>query len=165
MFINVLTMSCTAEQIAEKRREAQERLRLRQEQQKSSNHAAVSVNNNNTIKPASVSGVAEGKINAFYGSSTANKTAELQNYEAKIKSQQPYKNKNRILSQPYPKKDAKAAVASTKAPETKLAPVFQKTVTCTCAMVASTRFNVIVDGYNVPLIDVFKTIPTRSYGE
>lgn len=176
-------MSCTADQIAEKKRVAQERLRQRQQSTLLTNGKTKVVNDNNVAPAATeilrrnsalctvtspTSSTHNNSVtrpsSSFYGTSTTKKTAELQNYEAKMKSQQPYKNKNRILSQPYPSKDSKTAATNAKT-EQKIAPVFQKTVTCSCAMISSTRFHVITEGYYAPLIDMFKTIPTRMYGE
>lgn len=173
-------MSCTAEQIAEKKRIAQERLKERQ--QVTATNGAPKLNNNN-VAPATASTAQKSSVSstttlstpatvntslhtstAFYGGSTARKTAELQKYEAKLRTEPRYKNKNRISSQPYPTKDAKAVANNAKTDAQKIAPVFQKTVTCTCVMVSSSRFIVITEGFHDPLITLFKTIPTAKYG-
>lgn len=86
-----------------------------------------------------------------------------------MKNQLPYKNKNRILSQPYPTKDAKTAATAHKEDVNankmiSLADIFRgKTVTCTCAMITSNYFQVVTSGYHAQLIAVFKSIPSHTY--
>lgn len=164
-------MSCTAEEIAEKRRVAQERLRERQQQSAAVTPKRVTTTNDNnntlSVNTATASTSTSPTARSFYGkalASNSSKAAELENYEAKIRSEPPYKNKNRILSQPYPTKDARTVAQTAKTNEPKKTPFGQKSVTCTCAMISSSRFHVTIDGYHAKLIDVFKTIPTRSYG-
>lgn len=153
-------MSCSAEQIAEKKRLALERLKQRQVQSPASNAAsgnAVSV----PAKPVTQPTIPK-PANGFYGSSTASVTAELKTMESKIKSQGPYKNTNRILSQPYPGRDPKEGQKQEPSRKT---PFLPKIVTCTCSMVTSTYFQVVTSGYHPKIIEVFKTIPSRKYSE
>lgn len=152
-------MSCTAAEIAEKKRIAMERLAQRRSQATASSNEQI--NGSPTV-------VAPRSSSTFYGQSTPSKIATgPQSYETKMKGKQPYRNKNRILSQPYPSSGAKTTDSTSSKPETKsgIAPVFQKSVTLSCEVVSLTRFQVKVVGFHGKLIEVFKSMPTRSYGE
>lgn len=159
-------MSCTAEQIAEKKRLALERLKQRQSQSPATNatNATNAANANVAAVPANpVTKTSNTKpVNGFYGSSTASVTAELKNMETKIKNQGPYKNTNRILSQPYPGRDPKEGQ---KQEPPKKASFLPQIVTCTCSMVTSTYFQVVTSAYHAKIIEVFKTIPSRKFSE
>lgn len=152
-------MSCTAEEIAEKKRQALERLKQKKNQSVASEHAKS--NTNPVTSPTAKS---------FYGNSSKRKAEELTEYENKIKHSSNPHTSNRILSQPYSNRDKKTTQSN--APSTsnttannKVASIFQKVVTCSCSMLTETRFQVTVTGYHSKLIDVFKSIPTRCYGE
>lgn len=171
-------MSCSAEEIAEKKRLALERLKQTKISETNS------PNSNQCMAFAKPASKAVNPTASFYGSSINSKTNELTNYENKIKNQKPFKNNNRILSQPYPTKEQSSSLgergkgnisaaincASNSAMKKantndKVASVFRKIVTCTCEMIAENRFQVIQSGFHQKLIDMFKTIPTRKYGE
>lgn len=166
-------MLCTAEEIAEKRRIALERLKNRklngnaagpstpspaemQPQTSSSSLSAVQHNlSNEATSPKSIA--------SFYGKETNLKTNRLSAYESKIKSSSTPKTHNRILSQPYHNNSNDSRGHSIPTKE-KLAPVFTKVVSCSCSMVTPRRFQVVSSSYCAKLIDTFKTIPSRSYG-
>lgn len=157
-------MPCTAEEIAEKKRQALERLKRKQMQNDQASTSTASTSNAQlAISPGDK---AKG-ANSFYGCQTAAITNVLSSYENKIKHQSESKQTNRILSQPYSNRPTKNAISSmTAAPaEKKLAPVFRNVITCTCAMVSYDRFEVVPSGFHAKLLDVFKTLATRKYGE
>lgn len=147
-------MSCTAADIAEKKRQAMERLKhtkaSAQTTPNSKNSTSTETTNKNTF--------------SFYGSATNEKTNTLNKYENKMKQQPTYRQSNRISSQPYPR-NGNTSPKATNNNEQKIAPVFKNVVTCTCTMISPKRFQVIQKGYHAKLIDVFKTIPTRSFGK
>lgn len=145
-------MSCTAEEIAKKRREAQERLK------KTKELANKSISPGTTNKPTS----------NFYGNTNNVKANTLNQYENKMKQQPTANHYNRISSQPYPRNGdttTNNTNRNTNGNQQKFSTNFTKIVNCTCTMISSTRFQVIQNGYNESLINVFKTIPTRAYGE
>lgn len=150
-------MSCTAEQIAEKRREAAERLKQTKANAQASKPNASS---NNATSPGTAA-------KSFYGKQQNEKADALDQYQNKLKQDTKHNTSNRILSQPYPKRDG-----NTNAPQnasantnTNWKATFGKVVTCTCSMISATRFQVIISGYSEKLIDTFKSIPTRAYSE
>lgn len=132
-------MSCTSEEIAEKRRIAQERLKARKTTE---NIAAV-------VSPPK----------KFYGVHNSTNSYALfmdsvqHVQQNKIK---PNNNlaKNRILTQPYEKKNESLEVLS-----------FKKTITCTCSLITDERFVVESSGYSEKLINELKSIPSRVYGK
>lgn len=129
-------MSCTPEEIEEKRRIAQERLKAR----KSNENAVI------TSPPTK-----------FYGAqNSTNSLLLFLNSVQQNKIKPNTLTKNRILaSQPYQKKNE----------STGLAPVFRKTVTCTCSLISDDRFVVESSGYSEKLINQFKSIPSKVYGK
>lgn len=140
-------MSCTSEEIAEKRRIALERLKSKRQIPCTSSSSS-----------ASSSSLTEKSTN-FYGSTANNNNNNITSpknvsNDNKIGQQNPYKNA-RILSQPYNTKTTAAA--------TTIAPIFTKQISCVCSMITSERFNVVPSGFHAKLIDVFKTIPSRAY--
>lgn len=151
-------MSCTPAEIEEKRRIALERLKNRKLNMnvgKQSSTTVQSVPSNSTTSATSPKSIV-----SFYGNTTDNKTNQLNDYENTIKSSVINKTTNRILSQPYQdRRSGNSAGESSK----KLAPVFTKTITCSCSLVSPHRFQIITSGYLAKLIDIFKTIPSRSY--
>lgn len=164
-------MGCTAEEIAEKRRVALERLKQRKETAKTSKS---STSSNTATSP----GTAAKASSAFYGNQKQDKANALDQYENKMKHETKHSTANRIMSQPYSKRHENA---STNAPlknttstnnnnnnnnnNQKPASIFTKVVTCTCSMISPTRFQVVASGYSDKLIDVFKSIPTRAYSK
>lgn len=163
-------MGCTAEEIAEKRRVAMERLKQTKETAKTSK----SNTNSNTVTSP---GTAAKASSAFYGNQQNDKANALNQYENKMKHETKHSSANRILSQPYSKRHE---TASTNTPlksttstsnnnnnnnNQKPYSIFTKAVTCTCSMISQTRFQVATSGYSEKLIDIFKSIPTRAFSK
>lgn len=123
-------MECTAEEIAEKRRIALERLKARKE-------AMVKAKEPLTLK--------------------ANDSMALGT--SKKISTNPYQS-TRTTSHPYANK--MPATTAAKVERTASTPV--KVISCGCYMVSENRFEVNPSGFHTQLINVFKTIPSRSYG-
>lgn len=111
------------------------------------------------------------QANAFYGIETTGITNELTAFEGKIRTEKSAQRKSRILSQPYPaagsstgniKTGVQSPAATTQSNAVKYGTL---PVTCTIQMVSIDRFEVVPSKYLGPVIDVFKTIPTRRYGK
>lgn len=152
-------MSCTAEEISEKRRIALERLKNRKFNM---NVGTQSTASTSAVESNAVTVVTSPKsITSFYGNSINKKTNQLNDYENTIKSSVTNKTTNRILSQPYQNRRSENGVGES--PSKNLAPVFTKTVTCSCSLITPHRFQVITSGYLAQLIEIFKTIPSRAY--
>lgn len=154
-------MSCSAEEIARKRREALERLK----------QTKASAQTGNASNKITSPGTASKATSTFYGNTSNDKANTLNQYANKMK-QQPKPINNRISSQPYPRDGNTANTTPNRNTNSNQQNVatngFQrgfKTVTCTCSMITSKRFQVVQSGYHEKLIDTFKTIPTRSYGK
>lgn len=156
-------MSCTAEEIQEKKRLAAERLK----KTKAAAQNPIPVSNPNTSTSTVTSpGTSTKPTSSFYGNDLQQKANELNQYENKMKHQHHIGQSSRIMSQPYPKRDANVTTPATanNSAHIFLKP-FEKVITCTCSMISSSRFEVIPSGYLDKLITVFKTIPTRSYSK
>lgn len=160
-------MSCTAEQIAEKKREAMERLK---QTKATATTSKASSNTNNVTSP----GTAAKSTSTFYGNHQNDKANALNEYQNKMKTEKKSTSYNRISSQPYPKRNENSAMnVQLKSTTTnnnnnniqKAAPVFTKAVACSCSMVTPKRFQVNISGYNAKLIDLFKSIPTRAFSK
>lgn len=108
---------------------------------------------------------------AFYGNETTGITNGLTAFEGKIRTEKPVQRKSRILSQPYSAAGSSTGNINTgvqsPAPTTQSNAVKYGTlpVTCTIQMVSIDRFEVLPSKFHGPVIDVFKTIPTRRYGK
>lgn len=160
-------MSCTAEQIAEKKREAMERLK---QTKATATTSKASSNTNNATSP----GTAAKSSSTFYGNQQNDKANALNEYQNKMKTEKKSTSCNRISSQPYPKRNENATMnVPLKSTTTnnnnnniqKAAPVFTKAVACSCSMITPKRFQVSISGYSAKLIDVFKSIPTRAFSK
>lgn len=152
-------MSCSAEQIAEKKRQAQEK--LKQKKHNSDNYEQQPSTSKDSLVTSPT-----GPAKSFYGGATAEKTQVLSKFESKIKNQNTHAQNSRILSQPYSNRINKtSANALPSNQEKSLAPVFKRVVTCTCVMISEERFEVIPSSFHAQLIDIFKTITTRKYGK
>lgn len=152
-------MSCTAAEIAEKRRQAIERLKQRQNPSAS------------TVQPLqqkqnTTSATSPGSSKAFYGNASHEKAAKLSEYENKIKHSSDPHTSNRILSQPYSKRhEHNNNMSRTSEPSPRTNRFILSSLTaCTCSMISEKRFEITASANNTKLIEVFKTIPTRSYG-
>ncbi|KAG4066477.1 hypothetical protein HA402_007113 [Bradysia odoriphaga] len=121
-------MECTAEEIAEKRRIALERLKAKKE--------ALAKARESVTKPNESMALATSK---------------------KI-STNPYQS-TRTMSHPYANK--MPSTTTTAAKVNQPAPV--KVISCSCYMVSESRFEVNPSGFSNQLINIFKTIPSRSY--
>lgn len=146
-------MSCTAAEIAEKKRQAIERLKQRQNPS-TSTHQPLQQKQNTT------SATSPGSSKAFYGNASNEKAAQLSEYENKIKHSSDPHTPNRILSQPYSTRHEHYKKSSSTNRV-----ILPSSTACTCSMINEKRFEVIASAYNAKLIEVFKTIPTRSYGK
>lgn len=108
------------------------------------------------------------KAKAFYGNGTISITNDLTAFEGKIRTEKPAQRKSRILSQPYsivgPSDTTKTQSTNKQSNAVKYGAMLM-TVPCTVQMVSMDRFEVLPLKYHSGLIDVFKTIPTRKYGE
>lgn len=149
-------MQCTAHEIAEKKRLAQERLKKRKEGDE--NKPSFGGN-----KQPTSPGTLPNPTSSFYGNASSSKANELNALENQIKHSPNHAASNRILSQPYSKPNS---MPNNKAAEVgKLANIFVTAVTCSCSMVSETRFEVKISGFHEQLVNVFKMIPSKSYGE
>lgn len=148
-------MSCTAAEIQEKKRLAMERLKKTKESAQHQNQISLPSTSSNTVTVTSP-GTSTKSTASFYGNE--HKLNELHQHENKM--QQPHQS-NRILSQPYPKRDPKTTSNNAQ----QFMQTIEKVITCTCTMISPSRFEVIMSGYSDKLIDVFKTIPKRSYSK
>lgn len=171
-------MSCTLEQIAEKKRIAQERL-LRARQQpnppqppqppRSQPHS----NGGNSARQFLT-------VNSFYATPPPN--ARPPNRDCNIPS--PGRPSASIAAgggggkirvaptlpghrqQPYAQRSSHGAGNSSRADPKKpsaLAPVFLPTKSAVCSMVSAERF-VVAAPFHAQMLDVFKTMPSRQYG-
>uniref|UniRef100_A0A182RG25 SWI/SNF-related matrix-associated actin-dependent regulator of chromatin subfamily A-like protein 1 n=1 Tax=Anopheles funestus TaxID=62324 RepID=A0A182RG25_ANOFN len=140
-------MSCTSEEIAEKRRLAIERLNARKKCiENQSNHSQVS--RHGGIVQAVPTGINKTPLNisTFYGG----------NQSSFGKSNSSLHMKRTPTTHPYTKPIQKNT-------PTKVAPIFVRTVTCACSIVSESRFVVESNGFNEQMIEVFKQIPSKSY--
>lgn len=157
-------MACTAAEIAEKKRIAIERLNARKN--------ALATTSSSTAKPTPqqvpfpkstkpIFPLPEKQRQAmalasssFYGSSSVGGKAPSSIFNGNARS----------AAHPYSKPSfGRAQTAKPAAPP--VAPVFIRTVTCSCSMVTETRFTVVPSGFNEKLIEVFKSIPSKQYGK
>lgn len=136
-------MSCTAEEIAAKKRIAQERLKAKKQSVPSASNSAAQFLSNNQ----------------FYGSKSSNQSPPKDSRDS-FKAKSSYANGSRV-NQPYPKNSFKQTTIKV-APV--LAPVFVKTITCTCALVTESHFKIVTSSLNKVLIETFKNIPSSSFG-
>lgn len=157
-------MSCTVKEIEEKRRLALERLKKTKE---AAQNPPESVSNPTTSTNMVTSpGTSTKSTSTFYGNDTNQKVNALNQYENKMKQQHQYGQSSRIMSQPYPKRDAKPTPSTTTNNNAQqFMKPFEKVITCTCSMISSSRFQVNTSGYSAKLIELFKTLPTRSYSK
>lgn len=150
-------MQCTAHEIAEKKRLALERLTKRK--QEDENKPSIAGNKQSTSP-----GTSSKPTSSFYGNASSSKANQLDAYENRIKRSPSRAVSNRILSQPYSKRESKPNI-NQGVEIVKLANIFVTAVTCSCSVVSETRFEVKISGFHEQLINVFKTIPSRNYGE
>uniref|UniRef100_A0A182SEK0 Helicase ATP-binding domain-containing protein n=1 Tax=Anopheles maculatus TaxID=74869 RepID=A0A182SEK0_9DIPT len=146
-------MSCTSEEIAEKRRLAIERLNARKK-------CIQNLANNNTSSTTGDGGGVQQtgplatnrtplSISTFYGGN--------QFSFGKVSSSLQTK-RGPTASVPYTKPGQKQNNTPGK-----VAPIFVRTVTCACSIVSDIRFVVETNGFNEQMIEVFKQIPSKTY--
>uniref|UniRef100_A0A8D8JS52 SWI/SNF-related matrix-associated actin-dependent regulator of chromatin subfamily A-like protein 1 n=1 Tax=Culex pipiens TaxID=7175 RepID=A0A8D8JS52_CULPI len=159
-------MACTAAEIAEKKRIAIERLNARKN--------ALATTSNSTAKPPPqqvpkptipIFPLPEKQRQAmalasssFYGTNSS-----IGGTGGKAPSSFA-SGSARSAAHPYSKQSFGKA-QTTKGVAPPVAPVFIRTVTCSCSMVTETRFTVQPSGFNEKLIEVFKSIPSKQYGK
>lgn len=183
-------MSCTVEQIAEKKRIALERLqRARQQQQQqapTSTASALPKPQGTTIhNAAAASSRTAGNsasqflaVNSFYATSTSKPPATpfAASPSRRPQSQQPQQtnfnggkmksspHSGRQRHQPYGQPSKNVYNKSGGSQQQQLAPVFLPTKTAVCSMISAERFQVQAS-FHTAMIDVFKSIPSREYGK
>uniref|UniRef100_A0A182MCU0 SWI/SNF-related matrix-associated actin-dependent regulator of chromatin subfamily A-like protein 1 n=1 Tax=Anopheles culicifacies TaxID=139723 RepID=A0A182MCU0_9DIPT len=141
-------MSCTSEEIAEKRRLAIERLNARKkciESQTNNSKVGGDGSSVQTVPPTGINKTPL-TISTFYGG----------NQSSFGKSNSSFHTKRAIAAQPYTKPNQKNTPA-------KVAPIFVRTITCACSIVSDSRFVTESNGYNEQMIEVFKQIPSKNY--
>lgn len=159
-------MSCSSEQIAEKKRLAQERLRTRKTE-------ALLIAENKRLalerlhartKQIGVDPQSRAKSSPSSSNSASLFIASLHPSTSthpvgKIKI-------NEIRPKPYDKRPASSHTNENTSAivNQSVAPIFRKSISCVCSLVSATRFVVTPSGFHAKLIEVFKQIPSRSYG-
>ncbi|XP_053664648.1 SWI/SNF-related matrix-associated actin-dependent regulator of chromatin subfamily A-like protein 1 [Anopheles marshallii] len=141
-------MSCTSEEIAEKRRLAIERLNARKKcigSQQTNNSVSV---DGSSVQAVPATGINRTPltISTFYDG----------NQSSFGKSSPSFHAKRGPTAYPYTKPNQKNGPA-------KVAPIFVRTVTCACSILSESRFVAESNGYNEQMIEVFKQIPSKSY--
>uniref|UniRef100_A0A2M4AFD2 Putative chromatin remodeling protein n=1 Tax=Anopheles triannulatus TaxID=58253 RepID=A0A2M4AFD2_9DIPT len=146
-------MSCTAEEIAEKRRIAIERLNARKSANSSANKptAGSALTAKVVQTPVGPAAAQNPNNNAVHGVSSFYGQNENRNTIGKIAAP-------RQPAVPY----ARPPQTQKKTPS-KIAPIFVRTVTCSLSLVSEERFIADTNGYHEQMIEVFKQIPSRSY--
>uniref|UniRef100_A0A8D8JPF5 SWI/SNF-related matrix-associated actin-dependent regulator of chromatin subfamily A-like protein 1 n=1 Tax=Culex pipiens TaxID=7175 RepID=A0A8D8JPF5_CULPI len=158
-------MACTAAEIAEKKRIAIERLNARKN--------ALATTSNSTAKPPPQQ-VPKPTIPIFplpekQRQAMALASSSFYGTNSSVggigKAPSSFANGSaRSAAHPYSKPSFGKA-QTTKPAALPVAPVFIRTVTCSCSMVTETRFTVVPSGFNEKLIEVFKSIPSKQYGK
>ncbi|XP_018790706.1 PREDICTED: SWI/SNF-related matrix-associated actin-dependent regulator of chromatin subfamily A-like protein 1 [Bactrocera latifrons] len=176
---------CTAAEIAEKRRIALEKLAAKKQRLANASSTATKI-----TSPVQQQCTATGAIstNSFFKqqnhtqtqsdanaklqqNSSAKPSAAAINFLNDLKRSNigKYVNNARNSAQPYPrspfhnKPNAAAIQTVSNVNQQNLAPVFAVQVSCKVYMISNTRFVAQPSCYHAKLIDVFKTIPSRSY--
>lgn len=185
--------SCTAAEIAEKKRIAIEKLKARKAQMavnlnsnKYANKPPVGTINSKTITSSSSTPIAKIGNSAQVKANLENKASSFlsaikgsdvfvqrqQHQHSARESAHPYKRPSteETLNKNFYKNASPTAVNDKRKPtgleaqQKQLTPVFVKSVSCKVAMISPIRFEVEPSGFHAKLIDVFKSIPSRSYG-
>uniref|UniRef100_A0A8D8NU11 SWI/SNF-related matrix-associated actin-dependent regulator of chromatin subfamily A-like protein 1 n=1 Tax=Culex pipiens TaxID=7175 RepID=A0A8D8NU11_CULPI len=157
-------MACTAAEIAEKKRIAIERLNARKNALATPSNSSTKPPPQQVPKPTKpIFPLPEKQRQAmalasssFYGTNSS---------VGGIGGKAPSSISNgsaRSATHPY-SKPSFGKVQTTKGVAPPVAPVFIRTVTCSCSMVTETRFTVQPSGFNEKLIEVFKSIPSKQY--
>lgn len=186
--------TCTAEEIAEKKRIALERLKAKKNQQSFASPGTAQSNFNNKVphspfvtkdskvvdstvklteKPAST--FYQPQINSLNASPSSNKASEFiaalkqsstitSRLEEARAASHPYQKKVQNHKQSFDQNQHSRILSINQNSAKQLAPVFSKAVSCTTHIVSPSRFAVVPSSYHEKLIDVFKQIPSKSYG-
>lgn len=144
-------MQCTAQEIEEKRKQAQEKLLI-----KKNLISSINQNSSNLLR--------YGSDGSFINKSSSNLLNNTSNSSASPKTltfksdgpKSPFKflkTNNSFNFKPYDK-------AKQTSPFGK-----NNIVTGTCALISEDRFTVELSGYSAPAIEVFKTIPSKIYSK
>lgn len=182
--------TCTAAEIAEKKRLALEKLKAKKNQTSSNNLYRAPQTTNNSANSAqpnpppqpSASKTITSPVQTFYKSNTENKASD---FLKAIKQSSTFAQRNEVRnsSHPYSRPSGpspqqqqqqqssattgssvfKNALTTESNKKAKLAPVFTNSVSCTCYLVSAVRFAVCPSGFHTQMIEVFKTIPSKSY--
>ncbi|KAH8402934.1 hypothetical protein KR222_000474, partial [Zaprionus bogoriensis] len=173
------TMSCSAAEIAEKRRLALAKLQAKTTKTASTSESikpATGVPEQLGAKPASAffrtppqekSNKQQVNNNYNNNNNNSNKSTSFLNALKAIKSAST-RELSRAAAHPYqrpngPHKPTLSLSPEKQNPAGAVAPVFVKSVTCRVYMISSHRFAVDASGYHEKLIEVFKKMPTKSY--
>lgn len=158
-------MSCTKEEIAEKKRIALERLKSKQTACTASKISNTSLTYPSSIKIDQVNSNLT-KNQSFYGETNK------QNYASPKNTTYPFSNNqhqqtNKLRASPF--KDNRAGLcpySNNKLNETKnMAAVFRKIISCSVSMITDKRFVITPSGYHAQLIEMFKSISSKAYGK
>ncbi|XP_030383078.1 SWI/SNF-related matrix-associated actin-dependent regulator of chromatin subfamily A-like protein 1 [Scaptodrosophila lebanonensis] len=166
-------MSCTAAEIAEKKRIALAKLQARQAQlaanvkpkePAATSGASVKLGSKQTVNFYRSPPQNGEKPTVSLPNSNSNKSTTFLNALKAIKGVSS-REIARSSSHPYyrPNGDHKPILGLTPEEEKPVASVFVKSVTCRPYMISAQRFAVHISGYHEQLIEVFKKIPSRAY--
>ncbi|XP_055837389.1 SWI/SNF-related matrix-associated actin-dependent regulator of chromatin subfamily A-like protein 1 [Episyrphus balteatus] len=178
--------TCSAAEIAEKKRIALEKLKAKKNQipnkptivpPKNSVHPPQTTNSSPSASASSAPKTITSPVQTFYKSNSENKASD---FLKAIKQSSTFANRNeaRNSTHPYtrpngnsnsPQQQQSSAGNSvfknalTTDNKSKIAPVFVQSVSCTCYLISCYRFAVNPSGYHTQLIEVFKSIPSKAY--
>lgn len=174
--------SCSAAEIAEKKRIALEKLKARKANLNASNNNKTSIPaqlasvvvpppTSTSVSATSTENKASSFLNALKGSNVFKHRQEPQH--AARDAAHPYKRPSFGDASSFYKKKTSVEVADRSSgpqfgmgQQTKnVAPVFHNSVSCKVAMISAGRFEVQPSSYHNKLIEVFKTIPSKNYGK
>ena len=157
--------TCSAAEIEEKRRIALEKLKAKKAQ------LNLPSNSNEIKKPATIN-----KNSNVTSNSTQTKAGHVENkassFLSALKSSDVFVQRQQVdhsirdSAHPYKRRSTKGtrSFGTSTSPQKQIAPVFLNGVTCKVEIISVQRFEVQPSSYNAKLIEVFKTIPSRSYG-
>lgn len=177
-------MSCTAEEIAEKRRIAQARLKAKQTATCASlNTKSLLTHTTTTSAPLKAQLTHAATINiivpeknsvSFYGASNKTNCSTGSTYQPLAVNQQQQQTINKLKASPSfkdnrtkygPYANRNNSLGNTQKNDNQtVAAIFRKTISCTCSMITEKRFVVTPSAYHAQLIEVLKSIPSKAYG-
>lgn len=164
-------MSCSAEQIAEKKRLALERLKAKQtgtvpptispSSPQVSKAQLIADNKRLALERLKAKNNVTVKSKALASTNSASMFLSSNSIYTEQSDVGKAKPLNQSRPKPYDNRPTQSGSKPTNSPRES---IFQKTVTCSCSLINSQRFAIKIQGFFAPLIDVFKLIPSRSYG-